>query len=67
MWSFYVELIDNDMEYSNAELPGLLFSLGAIPSRAPEIHFESEDLLDEDFDEDLYREMDGDFEDLNFN
>ena len=67
MWSFYVELIDGNMEHSNTELPFLLFSLGAIPSHAPEIHFESEDLLDEDFDEDLYREMDGDFDDFNFN
>lgn len=67
MWSFYVELIDEDFDHNNIELPSLLFSLGAIPSHAPEIHFESEDLLDEDFDEDLYREMDGDFEDLNFN
>jgi hypothetical protein len=45
----------------------LLFSLGVIPSNAPEIFFESEDLLDEDFDEDMYREIDGDLEDLNFN
>ena len=67
MWSFYVELIDNDLEHSNMELPRLLFSLGTIPSNAPEIQFESEDLLDEDFDEDMYREIDGDFEDLNFN
>ncbi len=67
MWSFYVELIDNRMDHSNTELPDLLFSLGVIPSQAPEIHFESEDLLDEDFDEDLYREMDGDFDDFNFN
>ena len=67
MWSFYVELIDNDLDHSNMELPRLLFSLGTIPSNAPEIQFESEDLLDEDFDEDLYREIDGDFEDLNFN
>ncbi len=67
MWSFYVELIDNHMDHSNTELPDLLFSLGVIPSQAPEIHFESEDLLDEDFDEDLYREMDGDFDDFNFN
>ncbi len=67
MWSFYVELIENDLEHSNIELPSLLFSLGVIPSNAPDILFESEDLLDEDFDEDMYREMDGDLEDLNFN
>lgn len=67
MWSFYVELIDNDLEHNNAELPSLLFTMGLIPSNAPEIQFESEDLLDEDFDEDLYREIDGDLEDLNFN
>ena len=67
MWSFYVELIENDLEHSNIELPSLLFSLGVIPSNAPEIYFESEELLDEDFDEDMYREIDGDLEDLNFN
>jgi len=67
MWSFYVELIDADFEHNNIELPSLLFSLGVIPSIAPEIQFETEDLLDEDFDEDLYREIDSDFDDLNFN
>jgi len=67
MWSFYVELIDEDFDHSDIELPALLFSLGLIPNQAPDIQFESEDLLDEDFDEDLYREMDGDFEDMNFN
>ena len=67
MWSFYVELIDEDFDHSDIELPALLFSLGLIPNQAPDIQFESEDLLDEDYDEDLYREMDGDFEDMNFN
>jgi hypothetical protein len=67
MWSFFVELIDEDIDHMGPELPALLFSLGLIPNQAPEIQFESDDLLDEDFDEDLYREMDGDFEDLNFN
>ena len=67
MWSFFVELIDEDFDQKDSELPALLFSLGLIPSHAPEIQFESEDLLDEDFDEDLYREIDGDMEDMNFN
>ncbi len=69
MWSFYVELIHADFDHSDIELPALLFSLGVIPNHAPEIQFESEDLLDEDYDEDLYREVDGDgdFDDMNFN
>jgi hypothetical protein len=67
MWSFYVELIENDLEHSNIELPRLLFSMGTIPNQAPEITFESEDLLDEDFDEDMYREIDSDLDELNFN
>ena len=67
MWSFYVELIEDDFDYSDTELPALLFSLGVIPNTAPDIQFESEDLLDEDFDEDMYREIDGDIEDMNFN
>ena len=67
MWSFFVELIDEDFDHSDIELPALLFSLGLIPNQAPEIQFESDDLLDEDFDEDLYREIDGDFDDMNFN
>ena len=67
MWSFFVELIDEDFDHKDPELPALLFSLGLIPNQAPEIQFESDDLLDEDFDEDLYREIDGDIEDMNFN
>ena len=82
MWSFYVELIANDFEHNNTELPALLFSLGLIPNNAPEIQFESEDLGDDDlgnedfegedlgyddFDGDMFKEIDGDFEDLNLN
>ncbi len=67
MWSFFVELIDEDFDHKGIELPTLLFSLGLIPNQAPEIQFESDDLLEEDLDEDLYREIDGDFEDMNFN
>jgi hypothetical protein len=67
MWSFFVELIDEDFDHKDPELPALLFSLGLIPTQAPEIQFETDDLLDEDFDEDLYREIDGDIEDMNFN
>jgi len=67
MWSFYVELIANDFEHNNIELPALIFSLGLIPNNAPEIQFESEDLGEddlgnEDFEsEDLgYDDFDGD-------
>jgi hypothetical protein len=67
MWSFFVELIDEDFDFNDIELPALLFSLGVIPNHAPEIQFESEDLLDEDFDDDLYEEIDGDLDELNFN
>ena len=67
MWSFFVELIDENFDHKDLESPTLLFSLGLIPNNAPEIQFESDDLLDEDFDEDLYREIDGDIEDMNFN
>ena len=67
MWSFFVELIDEDFDFNDIELPALLFSLGIIPNHAPEIQFESEDLLDENFDEDLYEEIDGDLDEMNLN
>ena len=67
MWSFYVELIQADFDRDNIELPSLLFSLGAVPNDAPEIHFESEDLSVNDFEEDQLEELDDEFGDLNYN
>jgi len=52
MWTFYIELIDNDLEYNNSELPGLLFSLGTIPKNAPDLAFESDNPSGEPEDED---------------
>ncbi len=77
MWSFYVELIDSDFDHNNLELPRLVFSLGNIPSHAPEIHFESDDRgnrdrmddddFEEDEDEDFYPQNDEDFPDFHYN
>lgn len=67
MWSFYVELIDADFDHNNAELPGLLFSLGLIPNTAPEILFESEDLSVDDFDEKEQEDFDEDYGDFSYN
>jgi len=67
MWSFYVELISADFDHSNVELPGLVFSLGHVPTAAPEIHFESELISDDDFEEGHFEEMDDDFLDFNYN
>ena len=51
MWTFYIELIATDLDNGNKELPALLFSLGALPKSAPDLTFESENLL-EDLDHD---------------
>ncbi|UCE93325.1 MAG: hypothetical protein JSV73_11035 [Flavobacteriaceae bacterium] len=68
MWSFYVELIENDFEHSNIELPALLLSLGVVPTNAPEIYFESEDLSTDDFsEEEGHEDFDEDFGDFSFN
>ena len=67
MWSFYVELIQADFNHDSIELPSLLFSLGAVPNDAPEIHFESEDLSVNDFEEDQLEELDDEFGDFNYN
>lgn len=67
MWSFYVELIQADFDHDNIELPSLLFSLGSVPNDAPEIHFESEDLSVNDFEEDQLEEFDDEFGDINYN
>jgi hypothetical protein len=72
MWSFYVELIQTNFDQRNTELPGLLFSLGVVPTVAPEIQFESEDLsaddLEEnDLEEDDFDEFQDDFGDFSYN
>lgn len=67
LWTFYVELIDSDFDHSDLELPYLLFSLGNIPSKAPEVQFESDMLEDEEFDSDIFKELDDDFESYGFN
>ena len=72
MWSFYVELIQTNFDHKNIELPGLLFSLGTVPSAAPEIQFESEDLSatdleEDDLEEDDFDEFQDDFGDFSYN
>lgn len=67
MWSFYVELIDAEFEHESVVLPGLLFSLGMVPSNAPELQFETEDLSIDDFDEDQHEEFDDEFGDFSHN
>lgn len=68
MWSFYVELIDNALDISQGELPALLFSLGNLPSQAPDVLFEAENLdLDADSEADLPEDFEDDFGDFNHN
>jgi len=72
MWSFYVELIETNFDHKNADLPSLLFSLGVMPSAAPEIQFESEDLSatdleEDDLEEDDFDEFQDDFGDFHYN
>jgi len=67
MWSFYVELISADFDHNNIELPSLVFSLGLIPSAAPELQFESEVISEDSFEENDFEEMDDDFLDFNYN
>ncbi|MGI9531336.1 IS1096 element passenger TnpR family protein [Lutimonas sp.] len=67
MWSFYVELIDANFDQESIELPNLLFSLGIVPSNAPELQFETEDLSVDDFEEDQHEEFDDEFGDFSHN
>ena len=52
MWTFYIELIEPNLDFSQYELPSLLFSLGALPKNAPNLNFESEDLSNDIFGDD---------------
>ena len=72
MWSFYIELIQTNFDHNNIELPSLLFSLGLVPSTAPDILFESEDLSvnefeESDMEEDDFDEFKDDFGDFSYN
>ncbi|MCF6224654.1 MAG: plasmid pRiA4b ORF-3 family protein [Flavobacteriaceae bacterium] len=62
MWSFYVEVIENNFDENNLEVPSLIFSLGTVPNNAPDIQFEAEDLSVKSFDND-----DDEFDEFNFN
>ncbi len=52
MWSFYIELVESDLEQQDFELPSLLFALGTIPKIAPDLQFESENISNEFEEED---------------
>jgi hypothetical protein len=67
MWSFYVELIEAEFDHDNLVLPYLLFSLGIVPSQAPDLLFESEDLSDDEEEEDDFDEFEDDFGDFSYN
>jgi len=67
MWSFYVELIQSDFNHESTELPSLLFSLGVVPSDAPDIQFESEDLSVDDLEDDQLEEFDDEYGDFSYN
>jgi len=47
MWTFYIELIESNLKNENYELPNLIFSLGSVPKKAPDLQFEGENLSDE--------------------
>lgn len=72
MWSFYIELIQTNFDHNNIELPSLLFSLGLVPSTAPDILFESEDLSvnefeESDLEEDDFDDFKDDYGDFSYN
>lgn len=53
MWSFFVEFIDVLEDVNEHELPALLFTLGNVPSSAPEKEFTSEKMnYDMNYDDD---------------
>lgn len=53
MWSFFVELVEIIEDVKEYELPALLFTLGVIPSEAPEKEFVSEALDGSNPDENI--------------
>ncbi len=54
MHTFFIELIETNIDENTYELPQLIFSLGKIPNDIPEKTFKSEDFdLDEDDDDDF--------------
>ena len=68
MWSFFIELVDIVSDTEQYELPALLFTLGSIPSEAPEKEFTSEntgeniseegaDIDNDEFDFDNFDEL----------
>ncbi len=52
MWSFFIELVDIVEDTKQYELPALLFTLGNIPSEAPEKEFTAENTLENTSGED---------------
>jgi Plasmid pRiA4b ORF-3-like protein len=69
MWTFLVELIEITSYSNEQDLPKVLYSLGSLPSEAPEKQFEGQkikegfDLYDDDDDDEFL----SDFEELNLN
>lgn len=61
MWSFFVELVDILENVNEYELPALLFTLGEVPSEAPEKEFKSEEI-----DNSNVLDDDTDFDDFDF-
>ena len=55
LWSFFIELVDIVEDINEYELPALIFTLGTIPSEAPEKEFKSESMdgSDDDDDDDI--------------
>ncbi|MBT8384961.1 MAG: plasmid pRiA4b ORF-3 family protein [Bacteroidia bacterium] len=62
LWSFFVELLSIETDDNLIELPSLLFSVGLVPSEAPEKQFVSEE-APEDIEE--FESLEN-FEDLHF-
>lgn len=57
MWTFYIELIEADLDCDNYALPNTLFVLGSLPKNAPDLNFESQSVTgfeDEEEDEDEF-------------
>jgi len=69
MWTFLVELIEITSYSNEQDLPKILYSLGSLPSEAPEKHFEGQKIKEgfDMFDDDDDDEFLSDFEELNLN
>ena len=54
MWTFYIELIEEDQKINNILYPRIIFSVGIVPEKAPAKKFKNQDKGKENLEEDEY-------------